>query len=67
MLYTDGATEAMNDEGVQYGMDNLAKVIQTNRLLAPEQLIQKVIQDITTFTKGSQLADDLTLIAARVA
>jgi sigma-B regulation protein RsbU (phosphoserine phosphatase) len=66
VLYTDGATEAMNDEGAQYGLDNLARVIDTNRLLAPEQLIQRIIEAITTFTKGSQLADDLTLIAARV-
>ena len=66
VLYTDGATEAMNEEGVQYGMDNLAKVIQKNRLLAPEQLIQKVIQDVTAFTNGSQLDDDVTLIVARV-
>jgi sigma-B regulation protein RsbU (phosphoserine phosphatase) len=66
VLYTDGATEATNEEGAQYSMDNLAKVIGINRLLAPEQLIQKVVQDVTAFTKGSQLADDLTLIAARV-
>ena len=66
VLYTDGATEAMNDEGVQYGLDNLAPVIDSNRLLAPEQLIQRIVADITAFTKGSQLADDLTLIVARV-
>ena len=66
LLYTDGATEAINNEGMQYGLDNLARVIDTDRLLAPEQLIRKVVEDITTFTNGSQLADDLTLIAARV-
>jgi len=66
VLYTDGATEAMNEEGEQYGLDNLANVIETNRLQAPEQLIQRIIEAITTFTKGSQLADDLTLIVAKV-
>jgi sigma-B regulation protein RsbU (phosphoserine phosphatase) len=67
VLYTDGVTEAMNAAGAQMGLDGLAEVIRPNSDLAPEQLIQKVVQALTSFTHGAPLADDVTLVAAKVA
>jgi len=66
VLYTDGVTEAMNAEGAQLGLNGLAEVIREHNALSPEQIIQKILQRLATFTDGSPLADDVTLVAARV-
>ena len=65
VLYTDGVTEAFNSKGVQWSLNGLAQVVRENSGVAPEQLIQKILQSLTQFTDGSPLADDATLIACR--
>jgi sigma-B regulation protein RsbU (phosphoserine phosphatase) len=67
VLYTDGVTEAMNAQGAQLGLDGLATVIRDHSSLSPEQIIQKILQRLSTFTNGSPLADDVTLVVSRVA
>lgn len=64
-LYTDGVTEAMNAQHQQFGLDRLAETIRVNSNLAPEQLIQQVLTALNTFTSGSPLVDDATLVVAR--
>jgi sigma-B regulation protein RsbU (phosphoserine phosphatase) len=65
VLYTDGITEAMNSAGEQMGLDGLAEIIRENHELAPEQLIQKILLAVNTFTGGSPSEDDVTLIVGR--
>ncbi|MFH1185330.1 MAG: SpoIIE family protein phosphatase [Chloroflexota bacterium] len=67
VLYTDGVTEAMNTQSAQWGLDGLAEVIRLNNQLAPEQLIQKILQSVNQFMDGSPLEDDATLVVCRVA
>jgi sigma-B regulation protein RsbU (phosphoserine phosphatase) len=67
VLYTDGLTEAMNPDGTQLGLDGLAEVVREHSALSPEQLIQKILQSLNTFTNGSPLVDDATLVVCRVA
>lgn len=67
VLYTDGVTEAMNAQNVQWGLDRLAEVIRLNNRLAPEQLIQRILQEVSSFTAGVPLADDATLVICRIA
>ncbi len=64
-LYTDGVTEAMNDRREQFGLDRLAQVIRANHNLAPEQIVEKVLLELNTFTGGGALADDVTLVVGR--
>src|SRR5512140_3298357 len=42
VLYTDGITEAMNKDGTQLGLDNLAKVVRENSGATAEQLVQRI-------------------------
>jgi sigma-B regulation protein RsbU (phosphoserine phosphatase) len=67
VLYTDGVTEAMNADGAQFGLDGLAEVIRANNALTPEQLIQKVLQTLNSYTAGLPLVDDVTLVICQVA
>ncbi len=67
VLYTDGVTEASNRDGTQLGLDALAEVIRLNQTLAPEQIIQRVLQKLNSYIDGSPLTDDVTLVVCKVA
>jgi serine phosphatase RsbU (regulator of sigma subunit) len=64
MLYTDGASEAMNDSGEQFGEDRLVELIQRNTDLPLPALLQKCVDQICGFG-GESERDDLTLVALR--
>lgn len=65
LLYTDGVTEAMNNQHEQFGLDRLSDTVRANSSLSPEQLIQKILLDLSAFTNASTLVDDVTLVAAK--
>lgn len=66
LLYTDGITEAANQNGVLWGEDRLAEIIRNNADSSSEQLIQKIMKALSEHTNGSSFADDVTLVIARV-
>ena len=66
VLYTDGVTEAMDAHNTQWSLDGLTEVIRLNNQLAPQQLIQKILQSVHQFTEGKPLEDDATLVVCRV-
>ncbi len=66
VLYTDGVTEAANRSGVQLGIDGLAKVVRDNVAATAEQLIQRILRAVNSFTDGIQPLDDTTLVIAKV-
>ena len=66
LLYTDGITEAINQQGTFWGEDRLADIIRQNANSSAEQLIQKILQALKDHTDGSPLADDITLMISRV-
>jgi sigma-B regulation protein RsbU (phosphoserine phosphatase) len=65
LLYTDGITEAINQQGTLWGEDRLADIIRQNANSSAEQLIQKILQALKDHTDGSPLADDITLMISR--
>ncbi len=66
VLYTDGVTEAADRNGTQLGIDGLAKVVRDNVASTAEQLIQRVLRAVNTFTDGIQPVDDTTMVIAKV-
>jgi len=67
VLYTDGLTEASNHDGQQLGIDKLAEIIRENRDLSAEQIIQSILRAVNTFTDGTPLTDDASLVVCKVA
>ena len=66
VLYTDGVTEASNRDGVQLGLDGLAKVIHENTGTTAEQLVQRIWRAVNVYTDGIQPVDDTTMVVAKV-
>ncbi len=64
LMYTDGATDAMNDTGKLFGFDNLKQTI-LNSLNSPvQELCEQIIKDLVFFQKNTQF-DDITIVALR--
>jgi sigma-B regulation protein RsbU (phosphoserine phosphatase) len=66
LLYTDGLIEAVNPQNKSYGYGRLHTLLTHDTTSNPEQLIDKIITDIRTFTNGAPDHDDLTLLSFRV-
>lgn len=64
-LFTDGVTEAANHEGEEFGDWRLIAVLSENRSQSAAAILEATTHVVQTFG-GSNQADDLTLIVARV-
>lgn len=64
ILYTDGVTDAFNDDGEEFGEERLIEAVRRNRYLAPEPMLTAIVEDVRRFSPGEQ-HDDITLIAAK--
>ncbi|MBI2194407.1 MAG: SpoIIE family protein phosphatase [Planctomycetes bacterium] len=63
LVYTDGISEAADPEEQEYGQERIVQFLQQNAKLTPDQLVQALIQDVKTFTRGLPMADDLTVVS----
>ncbi len=66
VFYTDGFTEAYNNDRVEYGEKKLMDLIQLNASVDPDELIQKITDDVRSFTGANHRHDDMTMIAVKV-
>ena len=65
-LYTDGLTEAMNEEHELFGLKSVEKGLQdciAKGLITSEKLIQTLTNRVNGFVDGAEQSDDLTLLA----
>jgi len=60
--YTDGVTEATNQDNELYGMERLRKVLCENADLAPTQLLPNIKTDIDAFVGDAPQFDDITML-----
>ncbi len=65
VLYTDGITEALNDAGVEYGLERFAKLVLKGIDLSAKDLIEFIREDLVKFTGQTYLGDDGTLFIVK--
>ncbi len=66
VMYTDGVTEACNEEGIEFSGGRLADVVKTLRNRSARELNQGIIESIDRFAaRASTYADDITLVAIK--
>jgi len=65
ILYTDGIVEAMNPDGVEYGLERFAQVLQNLTAATPKEVVKGVITDLSQHVAGAEASDDITLVVAR--
>ncbi len=64
VIFTDGMTEAMNEEGEEFGEERLIKTLRAHRELSLSTVLINMVTSVQQFTDNQQ-GDDLTLIVAR--
>lgn len=65
VIYTDGITEAANDEGEEYGQERFAKRVLEGIDLPAKKLIDYIRKDVADFTERKFLDDDGTLFIVK--
>jgi phosphoserine phosphatase RsbU/P len=64
LFYTDGATEAMDVKGTQFGMDRLEQETVSN-FASAQALSGKLQSELTAFAGTTTLQDDVTLVCVK--
>jgi len=65
-FYTDGFTEAMDEEMIPFGEDQLMKSVSKRRAEPLEELAQGLLSDIREHVQGADQYDDMTFLLLRV-
>jgi phosphoserine phosphatase RsbU/P len=64
VLYTDGITEAFNDERDEFGEARLIESLRRHRSLCSQSILESVVADVRQFSPHEQ-HDDITLIVTK--
>lgn len=65
VLYSDGVTEARNDEDDEYGEERLQAFLKEHRNADPEILVESLIRTVFEFSKDGKPGDDVTVAVIR--
>ena len=62
ILYTDGVTEATNQELQMYRSERLIEILKQSSKRHAEEMIEQIIESIEVFVNGAEQADDITIL-----
>jgi len=65
LMYTDGVSEAMNPESIDFTEEELEKVAKAARNSSAKEVIIKIQQALDSHTKGSPQSDDITMLVLK--
>lgn len=63
VLYTDGVTEAANEQGEEFGPRRLAVLLSAGLGMSPSGLLERIVEEAGQFA-GRNFQDDVTVVAA---
>jgi serine phosphatase RsbU (regulator of sigma subunit) len=66
ILYSDGITEATNDKGEQFGVEQLKELITNTHRPSVEALGNSILASVRAFTVKKEFVDDATIVVVRV-
>jgi sigma-B regulation protein RsbU (phosphoserine phosphatase) len=66
VVYTDGVTEALNPEGVEFGEEKLRSIVVESLQLPARELAARVIEKVLEWQGRASQHDDITLIIVKV-
>ena len=65
LMYTDGVTEAINDQDEEFGEERLRRLLQGAPDHTAEEMVRLIDAAVQSFTGEGPRFDDLTLVAVR--
>ncbi len=66
LLCTDGITEAMDVQSEEFGMDRVVKCVGDVKENKAREIVLKICDDVTKFSKGGTHMDDKVMLAIKV-
>ena len=63
LLYTDGANEALDIHGDEFGLDHVIEILRTRAPEGAAAVIEAISSAVTSFVGEHPQSDDITLIA----
>ena len=66
VLFTDGVTEAMNEETDLFGEERLKQVIEEHGRLPSDDLREQILRRVESFVGTADQHDDMTMVLIRV-
>ncbi|MCK4632065.1 MAG: serine/threonine-protein phosphatase, partial [candidate division Zixibacteria bacterium] len=64
-IYTDGITEAFNEEEQEFGEERLEKILRENHQLLADEIGHKVYSEVVSFRGKREQSDDITMLILR--
>lgn len=61
LLYTDGVTEARDENDVEFGIDRLSELAERHRSLSAYEMARRISHEVQAFNAPDSTMDDLTL------
>lgn len=65
-LYTDGITEAKNDDNEEFGYDRLKQFLEKNAFYSAEYIKEEILKTLYEYCDSSNLEDDITTLIVKV-
>ena len=66
VLCTDGISEAMNPQSEEFGMDRIVTSVSQVMDRKAKEIVVKVCDDVTEYSKGGTHMDDKVMLAIKV-
>ena len=66
LFFTDGISEAMNTRSELFGETRIREIIEQNADLEPEELREKLVDEVFDFAGGALQHDDMTMVLVKV-
>ena len=65
-MYTDGVTEAVNADNQMFSDERLENPVKASVNLSAEQIKQRILDEVLSFTHGLPQGDDITLVVLKM-
>lgn len=65
-LYTDGITEAKNDDNEEFGYERLKLFLEKNAFYSAKYIKEEILKTLYEFCDSSKLEDDITTLIVKV-
>lgn len=66
VMFTDGVSEAMNQDEEEFGEPRIEKHVLENRSASAAELLESLTQAVGEFSSGCPQADDITVVTLKV-
>jgi len=65
LFFTDGITEAMNNQKQEYGLERLRNLAESLSDQTAENIAAEILKDVNSHSAGAEQSDDITLIIVK--